>query len=428
MHIAIFGLGHVGTTIAACLARDGHHAYGVDPDPAVTRAVAAGRSLVREPGLEALLAAGVAAGRLQAGASALPWADRLEMALICVGTPALPTGDGLDLGQLEAAARELGRLTRGRRPDRARPPLLVVVRSTVPPGTMESLVLPTLEAAVGEAPGRLYELAYNPELLRTGSAIRDHDDPPLVVIGERRPGFSRRLMGLHASTSAPLFEVPFRTAELLKLACNGWHALKVAFANELGRIAQGHGVEPATLSDLFLADPVLNLGPAYLRPGTPFGGSCLPKDLAALQGLAAAAGQSAPLLAATATSNTQHAAWLTRAVVARCPPPGPILLLGLSFKAGTDDLRGSPLLALARTLLAAGYDLAIHDPDLDPARLTDAEGASAHAGPLAAMLTTDLDAALAGAALVVLGKPMPAVTARLPVDTSFVDFTRLEGL
>ena len=291
---------------------------------------------------------------------------------------------------------------------------------------MEGLVLPALEDAAGEGPGRRYEVACNPEFLRTGSAIRDHDRPPLVVIGERRPGLSRRLLGLHAQQGAPVFEVPFRTAELVKLACNGWHALKVAFANELGRIALGQGVEPTALSGIFLADPVLNLGPAYLRPGMPFGGSCLPKDLAALQALAEAAGDGAPLLAATTASNARHGAWLAQAVAARCPPPGPVLLLGLSFKAGTDDLRGSPLVTLARTLQAAGFDLAVHDPDLDPAG-RDGRDAGGGPDPLAALLVDDLDAALASAALVVLGKPMPEVGARLPAGTPLLDLTRLEG-
>lgn len=426
MHIAIMGLGYVGTTTAACLLGEGHYVYGIDINPAKVQAIAEGRSPVVEPEVEALLAAGVAAGRLLSGPSPAPWLDRLDLVLICVGTPSRVDGK-LDMVHLLEVTRQLGRQLSERR---TADPLLLVYRSTMPPGTMERLVLPTLEVAAGEAPGRLYEVAFNPEFLRESTAVKDYYAPPKIVIGERYRGASGRLKGIYEGLDAPLFEVGFAEAEMVKLVDNSFHALKVAFANEIGRLSVAKGLDPQVVADMFLADTKLNVSPAYLRPGGPFGGSCLPKDLGAMLALAREAGVQVPVLGGTRESNSVHGAWLAQAVQARVAPPGPILLVGLSFKAGTDDLRNSPLLELAEALLDAGYDLRVFDPDLDPERLIGVNFALAaeHQEILRRRLTRDLKAAAANVTLIVLGKLMPEHQAALPPGVPWLDIPRLRGV
>jgi GDP-mannose 6-dehydrogenase len=229
LHIAILGLGYVGTTTAACLLKDGHHDYGIYINPAKVQAIGAGRSPVVEPGVEGLLAAGLAAGRLSSGPSLAPWLDSLDLVMICVGTPSRADGK-LDMAHLLEVTRQLGRQLKDRR---TTAPLLLVYRSTMAPGTMQRLVLPTLEAAAGEAPGRLYEVAFNPEFLRESTAVKDYYAPPKIVIGERHPGASRRLLGIYDGLDAALFEVGFAEAEMVKFVDNSFHALKVAFASLL---------------------------------------------------------------------------------------------------------------------------------------------------------------------------------------------------
>ena len=378
-----------------------------------------------EPLLDGLVQEAVAVGRIVAASELGEDPDAFDLVLVCVGTPA--RGDqGLELGRLLDCAVQLGRLARRRRVGE---PLLMVFRSTMPPGTMETLLLPALERAAGEPPGRRWEAACNPEFLREGSAVTDFRAPPKIVIGERVPGITRRLRGLYDGIAAPLLEVPFAVAEMAKLVDNGWHALKVAFANEIGRLCADRGLDPQTVAEPFLADTKLNLSAAYLRPGGAFGGPCLVKDLASLVALAEQGRGAVPVLAAVADSNRRHLDWLVRQVRERVAPPGPVLLLGVAFKAGTDDLRQSPPLELARLLAGAGYRLLLHDPDVDLDRLTGANLAVAleHRSLLAAGLTTDLAAAAAEARLVVLAKPISGIRDRLPPGTPLLDLTRLGG-
>ncbi len=422
MRTVLFGLGHVGATMAGCLAEAGHAVHGVDPDPAVVAAVMAGRAPVREPGLDALVHRGTAAGRLTAATTAAgDVLEHADLAAVCVATPAGPDGR-LELAAVRAVALELAAAVR-QRPTVA-PPLLLLFRSTLPPGTTEGVLLPLLADVVGEGPGSRYEVAHNPEFLRQGSAVGDFRAPARIVLGERWPGATRRLRGLYDGLAAPLLEVPFQVAELAKLLDNGWHALKVAFANEVGRAAAGAGIDPEAVMAVLRADAARNLGPAYLWSGGPYGGSCLAKDLAALLAHADAMGVTLPVLEGVASSNELHARWLTDRVRLASPPPGPVLQVGLSFKAGTDDLRGSPLLELAQALTASGYALALHDPDLPPARLHAAcrtLGAAAQPS-LAAALT-----AAADARLVLFGKPAPELAARLPAGTETLELSGLRG-
>ena len=426
LRIAMFGLGYVGSTNAACLLRDGHEVVGIDVSPDKLDSFARGRSPVVEPGVDGLLAQGLAAGRLQAGPRLDPWLDRLDLAMVCVGTPSRADGK-LELTHLLEVARQLGQAAARRR---AAAPLLLVFRSTVLPGTMESLVVPTLRDAAGSPPGERYEVAFSPEFLRQSTAIRDYDAPPRIVIGERWPGATRRLAGIYDAIDAPLFEVPFRVAETVKLVDNSFHALKVAFANEIGRICQGQAIDPQAVADLFLADARLNLSPAYLRPGGPYGGSCLPKDLGAMIALAGEQGTAVPLLEGVRASNAAHLAHLVAAVRRLAPPPGPVLQLGLSFKTGTDDLRNSPLVDLAEELSGAGYELRILDPDVDPSRLLGVNFAWAaeHRANVLSRLAGDIAAAADGARLAVIGKPIPGMLERLPRGLPVLDASRLQVL
>jgi GDP-mannose 6-dehydrogenase len=294
---------------------------------------------------------------------------------------------------------------------------------------MEHFILPTLEHTIGEGPGPRWEVAYNPEFLRESTSVEDYYSPPKIVIGERRPGLTRQLLGLYAGIDAPLFEVSFAVAEFSKFMDNSWHALKVAFANEAGRIAAARGVDPQEAASLFLADTKLNISTYYLSPGGPYGGSCLPKDLSATVALARASGVEAPVLASIKDSNAAHLDWLVRAVQSRLSPPGAILLLGLSFKAGTDDLRNSPLLNLADKLIQHGYNLDIFDPDIGPNHLIGTNFAVAveHHATLFKHLTQDVEAAMERCNLIIRGKLIPHIQQRLSSDIPLLDIHQLKG-
>ena len=422
MKILICGLGYVGVTAAACLIRGGHSVVGIDVDARKVTDVAAGRSPVSEPGVAELLAIGATDGRLSAAQAVGDHLAGAEIVLVCVGTPSNAAG-ALEMGYISAVAAELGTAIAALPEDA--PPPLIVIRSTIPPGTMETLVLPTLEAEAGP-PGARYEVAFNPEFLRESTAIADYYAPAKIVIGEREKGITRHLRGLYQGIDAPYFELPFAAAEMVKLTDNAFHALKVTFGNEIGRIALDLGVEPGPLIDAFLADTRLNISPAYLRPGGPFGGSCLPKDIRAINAIAAARGISVPLLGSALPSNAAHKAYLADRVMAQARPGATILLLGLSFKEATDDMRESPLIDLAESLLGKGYDLKIHDPDLTGRDLFGANLRFVEERlPHLSRLLVD-DPAKAGTPdLVVIGKHMPDVQAALDPAWPVIDIARL---
>lgn len=423
MNIVICGLGYVGATTTACLLKDGHAVVGIDPDARKLADMAAGRSPVSEPGVTELLAQGVAEGRLTVSAEMGEALNDADMAFVCVGTPPTQAG-GLDLSQIIAVTRELGQAVAARPEDAAR--ILLVIRSTIPPGTMEETIIPALTAAAGMPLGDRYEIAFNPEFLRESSAIEDYYAPAKIVIGEREPGITGRLGGIYQAIEAPVFELPFAAAEMTKLTDNAFHALKVAFGNEVGRLALDLGVDPQPVMGAFVADRKLNISPLYLRPGGAFGGSCLPKDVRAINALAGARGVDVPVLGAALESNEAHKAFLAQRVMERLAPGDTVLLLGLSFKSATDDMRESPLVDLAETLIGKGYDLKIHDPDLKGrtligANLRHIEERLPH---LSRLLVEDV-ADVPRPALVVLGKPMPAVEAALDGGLPLIDLVRL---
>lgn len=423
MKIVVFGLGYVGATATACLLRDGHTIVGVDVSPDKVAKIESGVSPVSEPGLDELLAAGRDAGRLSAGTDVGRHLDDADIAMVCVGTPSLPSG-GLDLTQVSAVSAELAKALKTRDADRE--PLIVAYRSTMYPGAIEEIVLPVLIDAAGESPGTRFEAVLNPEFLRESTAIEDYYAPSRVVVGEREPGVTRRMLGVYDHIDAPFFELPYRTAEMVKLSDNGFHALKVVFANEIGRLALEFDVDPEPLIDVFLSDTKLNISPYYLRPGGAFGGSCLPKDVRAISVLAGIRGVELPVMSNVINSNEAHKRYLADRVMRHLEPGGSVLLIGLTFKAETDDLCESPLIDLAEALVGKGYDLKIYDPDLKNRELVGANLAyvQQRLPHLSRLLVEDVGAA-GDVSLVVVGKGVDIDRDSLGKQVPVVDIDRL---
>ena len=364
MKVAVFGLGYVGCTAAACIASQGHHVVGFDVSAAKAAAIHAGRSPISEPGIDQLIAEAHAAGRLDAHVEIADHIDDADIAIVCVGTPSGPDGSH-DLRFIASVTRAIASAIK---PGRA-VPLTVAYRSTMRPGTTENIIAPIFASVLGADAAALVELVYNPEFLREASAIEDYFHPPKIVIGTLDGQPSPRMAALHAGIDAPTFHVGIREAEITKFVDNSWHAVKVAFANEIGRVCENDGISASQVHAIFVADTKLNISASYLRPGAPFGGSCLPKDVRALQHLAADIGANTHLIDSLIRSNDAHKHHLFQRVQSEMPPGARVLLIGLAFKAETDDLRESPPVDLARKLLDAGYRLDVYDPALSPEKL-----------------------------------------------------------
>lgn len=369
MNVALFGLGYVGSVTAACLASRGHHIVGVDTDAGKVLTINDGRSPVIEPGLESMVAAVVATGALRATGSVREGLRCADLSLVCVGTPSAGNGS-TDLVQVRRVIGEIGAVLA----DSGRPHT-VVIRSTVPPGTVEEVVVPLLETISRRKIGPDLRVAMCPEFLREGSSVADFFSPPFLVIGGTSHAASavRELFGF---LDCSVHIVPIRAAESVKYACNAFHALKVSFTNELSRLYRLLGVDAREVMDVFVQDHELNLSSAYLRPGFAFGGSCLPKDLRSLLYLGRMNSVDLPLLQGALVSNDQLIRDLVDRILRSVEETGnvnrTVALLGLSFKHQTDDLRESPNVALAETLIGKGIDVRIHDPVVNPAKLTGA--------------------------------------------------------
>lgn len=368
MKVAVFGLGYVGCVSAACLARDGHRVTGVDVNPVKVAQVNAGRSPVIEPGLDEVIGEVCRAGMLQATGDGRAAVAASELSLVCVGTPSNHNGS-LDHRHVERVCAEIGAALA----DVGRPHV-VVVRSTILPGTSESRLLPILEKYSGRPAGTGFGYCVNPEFLREGSALADYRAPSQIVVGELDRAAGDAAEELYREVPAPVQRMSVREGEMLKYVSNAFHALKVGFANEIGTLCKMHGIDGQVLMQVFCRDRTLNISPAYLRPGFAFGGSCLPKDLRALLYRAKEQDLDSPILAAVLESNRLH---LRRAVdLVEQSGLRRAGILGLSFKAGTDDVRESPTVALVETLLGRGYEVTIYDENVDPARLMGENKAS----------------------------------------------------
>jgi len=349
-NVAVLGLGYVGCVSAACLAHVGHRVIGIDRDEFKVNAVLAGRAPFFEPGLAELVREGVTSARLSASVSLAEGLADADVALICVGTPSEKNGN-LGLDQLRRVSGEIGELV----PGRPRP-LVVAVRSTVYPGTCEEVVL----AAMGGSP--MVRVVSNPEFLREGAAVRDFMEPSLLVVGGSDPAAVRRVASLYASLPVEPSIVALRTAELIKYACNAFHAVKIAFANEMGALAGQLGIDGAEVMDTLCRDYSLNISRAYLKPGFAFGGSCLPKDLRALVYRASRLDLNLPLLENVLPANQAH---LERAIQLALDLPAERLgVFGLAFKENTDDLRESPVVLLLETLIGKGRKVRVYDPHI----------------------------------------------------------------
>ena len=352
-------MGHVGAVTAGCLAALGHEILAIDTDPLVVAGISAGIAPVREPGLDELFREAAQSGRLRPASYAELARIGVDAILVCVGSPARADGS-LDLTQVEAAAGEIGAVLRERREPG---PCSVVFRSTMTPGSMEAVVLGALGAAATFPAGATYAVAYQPEFIREGNALADFYHPARTVVGGQ-PAAVAAVRELFAFTGAPTFETSFRTAEAAKLMDNAFHALKVGFANEIGRYAASLGIGVGQLFDIFLVDRQLNTSDKYLSPGLSFGGPCLPKDVSALGAAIRSVGLSAPVIESLLASNEAHTEFLLRRIRGAVAPGARLLLTGLSFKPGTSDLRGSVLLEIASRMIEEGFTLEIFDPEL----------------------------------------------------------------
>lgn len=352
--ISIFGIGYVGVVSAACLARDGHEVVAVDLDPEKVRAVNEGRSPIVEKGLDELLERVVAEGRLRATTDAAEAVANTDASFVCVGTPSAPDGSvGLDY--VKGVCQSIGRAIAAKGSFHS-----VIVRSTIVPGTMVGTCIPELEAASGLKAGERFGVGYFPEFLRESTAIEDNDNPGLIVYGALDDRTAQVLKSLNDHLPCESHLVDLSTAEMVKYTSNSWRAVKITFANEIGNIAKACGLDGQLVMRMLCSDDKVAMSPAFLRPGFAFGGSCLPKDVRALTALAADKGTPSPLLTSVLEANE---AQIVRAEeMVRASGKTSVGLVGISFKAGTDDLRESPLAELASRLIEDGRDVRVYDP------------------------------------------------------------------
>jgi GDP-mannose 6-dehydrogenase len=385
LKIGILGLGYVGLTSAGCLLKQGHVVHGVEPNPSKDQLLLSGRSPISEPGLETLLADGIATRSFIIATEADADLAECDIVFVCVGTPGSPDGSH-DMSQVVEASRQLARAIRGHSPAL---PLPVVYRSTMRPGSVEMLIEPVFMAELGE-PLNGVELVYNPEFLRESSAVDDFFHPPKIVVGTKNGKGSTQLAELYRDIVVPTFNTTIREAELVKFVDNVWHALKVSYANEIGRLCSALGISASRMHEIFVSDRKLNISPYYTRPGPAFGGPCLPKDLRALAALIDDLRIESPVVDAIGASNDAHKSFLFELCVDGLAPGAKVLLIGLAFKASSDDLRESPQIDLANRLIHAGFDLSIYDPGIDPTRLTGQNYGytQAHLPGLAGLLVT----------------------------------------
>ena len=368
MKVVIFGLGYVGFTAACCIASEGHSVVGIDVSPKKVEAIRAGRAPIVEPGVEEMLKDGLARGLIDAATAIGDHLADADLAIVCVGTPSGPDGSH-NMAYIADVSRQIAQALKGV-PRSA--PLAVAYRSTIRPGSIEELIGPIFRAVLGAATDTQIELVYNPEFLRESSAVKDYFEPPKIVIGTKDGQPNPAMTELNRNITAPTFVVGYREAEFTKFVDNTWHAVKVAYANEIGRVCLNLGIEASTVHAIFKSDTKLNISAYYTRPGGAFGGSCLPKDVRALQYISGDCGAMTPLVDSLIRSNEAHKHRLYEYAVAGLEPGAKVLLAGLAFKAATDDLRESPNVDLARKLLAAGFAVDIYDPAIDADKLVGA--------------------------------------------------------
>ncbi len=422
MRISVFGLGYVGVVSAACLATDGHVVVGVDPNETKVDQVGQGRSPIVETDIDQMVRDQVAAGRLSATMDVASAVRDTDLSLICVGTPSQANGS-LDLKYVARVCEQIGAALADK-PDFH----VVVARSTMLPGTMRELVIPTLERCSGKVAGRDFGVCGNPEFLREGTAVYDYRNPPKTVIGETDTRSGDVLASVYAGLKAPLIRTDVDTAEMVKYADNVWHALKVCFANEIGNVCKALAIDSHRVMDIFCQDTKLNLSPYYLKPGFAFGGSCLPKDVRALSFKARTLDVPLPVIGSILESNELQIRRGVDMIMARGSRR--IGILGFSFKAGTDDLRESPMVEVIERLIGKGYDLRLYDRNVAIARLIGAnrDFILNHIPHISRLMVDSIDDVLAHGETIVVGngaREFATVGDRLRDGQALVDFVRI---
>jgi GDP-mannose 6-dehydrogenase len=421
--ISIFGLGYVGAVSLACLARDGHKVIGVDIDPAKLELIRSRKSPILEEGIQELMRDVVSTGRVSVTDDALAAMRDSELSFICVGTPSAPNGSQ-DLTAILRLAEQIGTALKHKREFHT-----IVIRSTVQPGTVEDRIEPILERASGRKSGVDFGLCFQPEFLREGSSIRDYDHPPYTIVGGNCEAAVNAVREVFQHLDTRFYVTSIRVAEALKMSCNAFHALKITFANEIGRVSQSLGIDSHEVMRLLCADKRLNISTAYLKPGFAFGGSCLPKDLRALTMIAREKDLTLPMLSSLLPSNHAHIDHAVDKILKLGRPS--VGMLGLSFKTGTDDLRESPLVLVAKRLLGEGCGLRIFDPEVQLSRLLGANRSyiDANIPHLGGLLCPTIEDMIDPSEVILVGLQQPALNdalqARVRPDQHLIDLVNL---
>jgi GDP-mannose 6-dehydrogenase len=422
LKISVFGLGYVGTVSAGCLANDGHEVLGVDLVPTKVDLINQGRCPIIEADIDQIIASTVAAGRLRATEEPTQAILETELSFVCVGTPSQPNGN-LDIRYIRRICEQIGQVLRNKNSRHT-----VVIRSTIVPGTMHKIVIPILEESSGKKAGVDFGVCHNPEFLREGSAVKDFYSPPKTVIGQLDRDSGDTLTKLYEHLDAPLIRTDLETAEMVKYIDNSWHALKIGFANEIGNICKSFAIDAHEVMKIFCRDEKLNISSAYLMPGFAFGGSCLPKDLRALTYQAKIHDLELPIISSILPSNELQVARGVQLITDKGHKR--IGVLGFSFKAGTDDLRESPMIEVIERLIGKGYDLRIYDKNVNIASLVGAnrDFILNRIPHISRLMVGDIGAVLDHAQTVVIGNKDPdfqSVPRRLNDDQVLVDFVRI---
>src|SRR5215831_2915284 len=422
MNLGVFGIGYVGCVSAACFAKDGHDVTGVDVNPTKVEIINSGHSPIVEPGIGELMHEAVDSGRLRAMTSAAEAVSKSAVSLVCVGTPSNANGS-LDLRYVSRVCEEIGAALRTKTERH-----VVVIRSTMLPGTIQNVVVPTLEQTSGKKAGLDFGVCINPEFLREGTSLQDFYAPPFTLIGADDDQTVATVSALYRNIDAPLFKTDVKTAEMIKYVCNTFHALKVSFANEVGNICKALAIDSHAVMEIFCQDTKLNLSPYYLKPGFAFGGSCLPKDVRAITYRAKLMDVKVPIIDAILPSNDEQVERGIRAVTGKGKKK--VGILGFSFKAGTDDLRESPMVELVERLIGKGYDLRVYDSHVKIAAIHGAnrDYILNHIPHISKLMVGSVDEVLGHAETIVVGNGAPEfrdIPSRINEAQQIVDLVRI---
>lgn len=425
MKLSILGLGYVGCVSAACFAKREHEVVGADVSQVKVDIINGGRSPIVEPGIEELISEAVTAGRLRATTDAGEAVLATDISLVCVGTPGQQNGS-LELGYIKRVCQQIGAAI-----EKKKTRHVVAMRSTMLPGTIHEVVIPTLQVYSGKTAGKDFGVVINPEFLREGTSIYDFDHPPFTLIGADDEESAETVKRLYSHLDAPTYVTRVKEAEMVKYACNAFHAAKIVFANEIGNLCKKLGVDSHPVMEVFCKDTKLNLSPYYLKPGFAYGGSCLPKDVRAITYKARSVDVEMPLLNSLNVSNRLQVEQVVATILRTGKKTAGIL--GMSFKSGTDDLRESPMVTLIESLLGKGIKLSIYDRDVELARLHGAnkDYIEREIPHISSLMKPTLAEVIGGSDIVVIGKKEEeyrTALASVGGDVKVIDLVRLGGV